>query len=768
MASNNELTIKISANSAGAEAGLKRAQSEVTKLQSVASSIGSKVGGIMSKVGSAIWDGIKTVVDKSANLLKTGITAAFVGLASQAGSAIKRLDTFSQYPQVLQQFGVSADEAAASVSRIDEMVQGLPTSLDSAVNGVKSFFTTTGDLRQSENLFRAVNDAAMVFAAGSTEAVERFSYAYNQSLSAGKITADNFRQMNEAIPGVMAKVADSMGMTFADLKSGLSDGSISIDQFNDALLKLDSEGSDSMEALQKSAYAASGGIATTFKNMGTAVVRGVAEVINSMEGMPEAAANAGKAIEGLLKGTMDPTEVASTVSTFTDTLLNGIIPVIGKLIPTVAGIISGAIGTIAQYLPTLIPAFVQGVVDIVDALVNATPQIVEGLIAAVPVLINGVIKVIKSVTAVLPSIVRQLVDGIVSILGDTSTINTLLESALAMFMAIVDALPQILSALMEVLPGLLLTIIDFITNPSTLNSLLNAALKLLMAIVDAIPQIIVALVNALPTIISNLIAFLVNPSTILQLINAAVQMLLSLVKAIPQIIVALVGALPEIILSLINFFTDPSTLKMMINAAVELFMSLVKAIPQILSALINAFGSLFGRLWDNLKGIFTNFGAKFGESITGVFKNAVNGVLGFLEGFINGPIDLINSAIGAINNIPGVNIGKIGRVALPRLEQGGILEGTSYTGDKQMFMGNSGEMVINKTQQGALWQALSSGQLGSSNSSNTNQTFNISVVVENDGTDWTDEQSLSMAQSIKRIFEQQGVKVDLNNAGVLR
>lgn len=59
---------------------------------------------------------------------------------------------------------------------------------------------------------------------------------------------------------------------------------------------------------------------------------------------------------------------------------------------------------------------------------------------------------------------------------------------------------------------------------------------------------------------------------------------------------------------------------------------------------------------------------------TSILKGAVNSVLGFAENTINGFINLINGAIGAINKIPGVNIGKIGTLSIPRLAEGGIVK----------------------------------------------------------------------------------------------
>lgn len=227
-------------------------------------------------------------------LAATGVTkvlsAGMNMITNSTDNAIKRIDTFNAFPKVLQNFGVSVDEAQKSMDRIDKSVRGLPTSLDQAVAGVQNIFMVTKDLPKAEAMFKAINDSAMVFANGSTEAVDRFTYAYKQAMSSGKVYAQDFNQMNEAIPGLMDKVAESMGVSFAELKTGLADGSISLDEFNSALKKLDTEGTGSMEALEKVAKTSTGGIATQITNAKTSITRGVAEMIKSID---EGLANAG-------------------------------------------------------------------------------------------------------------------------------------------------------------------------------------------------------------------------------------------------------------------------------------------------------------------------------------------------------------------------------------------------------------------------------------------------------------------------------------------
>ena len=173
----------------------------------------SSLKGQLSKVKSEV-EGTSTNGVNAANKLSRGWSVAlnavtfatqkvfngvYNSISSNISAAVKRVDTLNQFPKVMKNFGVSADEAKKSINRIKDSVLGLPTTLDQAAGGVQNLFLVTKDLKKSEALFQAVNDSAMVFAQGSTQAIDHFIYAYRQALSSGKVNAANFNQMNEAI-----------------------------------------------------------------------------------------------------------------------------------------------------------------------------------------------------------------------------------------------------------------------------------------------------------------------------------------------------------------------------------------------------------------------------------------------------------------------------------------------------------------------------------------------------------------------------------------
>ena len=109
-------------------------------------------------------------------------------------------------------------------------------------------------------------------------------------------------------------------------------------------------------------------------------------------------------------------------------------------------------------------------------------------------------------------------------------------------------------------------------------------------------------------------------------------------------------------------------------------------------AVKNAFstiGSFFSDVWTTVKNIFVNAGQMVGSAVGGAFKSAVNAVLGTIENVVNGFIGMINGVIGLINKIPGVSLGSVGYVSLPRLARGGIVDSPTVA-----MIGEAGKEVV--------------------------------------------------------------------------
>ena len=109
-----------------------------------------------------------------------------------------------------------------------------------------------------------------------------------------------------------------------------------------------------------------------------------------------------------------------------------------------------------------------------------------------------------------------------------------------------------------------------------------------------------------------------------------------------------------------------------------------------IKSVFSGWGSFFSGLWGKVKAKFGSIGTSIGTSMGNAVKKGMNGALAKVEGAINKGIGLINSAISLANKLPGINVGKVGKISLPRLARGGILE----KGQIGLLEGSGAEAVV--------------------------------------------------------------------------
>ncbi|MCI9247499.1 MAG: phage tail tape measure protein [Clostridia bacterium] len=94
--------------------------------------------------------------------------------------------------------------------------------------------------------------------------------------------------------------------------------------------------------------------------------------------------------------------------------------------------------------------------------------------------------------------------------------------------------------------------------------------------------------------------------------------------------------------------------------------------------------NIFGNIWNSIVNtvktmaniiskIAINIGKTVGSTISGAFKAIVNGVMWAIENTLNAPIRAVNGLIDKVNQVPGINLGRINTFSLPRLAKGGII-----------------------------------------------------------------------------------------------
>lgn len=225
--------------------------------------------------------GVLTKANAVGDLISKGISRAVGAVSSSIDAAIGRVDTMNNFPRIMENMGVGADAAKASIDRLSKGIDGLPTALDTAVLGVERFTSKNGDVDKSTDYFLALNDAILAGGASSelqSSAIEQLS----QSYAKGKMDMMEWRSLQQAMPAQLNQIAKAMGVTTDELGEGLRKGEISMDSFMDAIVRLDKEGGDGFASFADQAKTATGGIGTALTNVQNRVNKAVASIIDAI------------------------------------------------------------------------------------------------------------------------------------------------------------------------------------------------------------------------------------------------------------------------------------------------------------------------------------------------------------------------------------------------------------------------------------------------------------------------------------------------------
>lgn len=230
----------------------KNMTSTMKKALGAVQTFGDRVKSIVAGVG------ITKVIGASVNVL-----------SSSLDGAINRFDTMQSYPKVMKSLGFSVERSQKSVAKLNQSVQGLPTSLADVVTTSKSLSAVTGNIDKATDTTIALNHAFLA-SGSSSEDASRGLQQYSQMLAKGSVDIQSWRTLQETMAPALTKVAKKLGITSGnanELYEALKSGTISFDQFNDAMIECDTE----TGGFAESALEASKGVKTSMTNIKSAV-----------------------------------------------------------------------------------------------------------------------------------------------------------------------------------------------------------------------------------------------------------------------------------------------------------------------------------------------------------------------------------------------------------------------------------------------------------------------------------------------------------------
>lgn len=341
---NDDLILKMILDESGFTAGMNNAVKKLGSFDGTIERTSRKSGSSLGSIwkifaGSFLASGVTRIVGAGFDLIKGSISGA-----------IDRVDTMNNALRNFQNMGFSNSEIMKNIGKnglLSQGIKGLPTALNDAISHVQLLASSTGNLTRSTQIFKALNDGILGFG-GSTDQVNEAVIQLSQSFSNGKVDAQTWNSMiNAQLGPTLSAIAKKMGITMGELKEGLSQGKISVEEFQNQLVEMDTKGGGGLKSLNQIAKDSTKGIKTSIQNAKTAVTRGVGEVI---EGLNKALVDADL---GGFKGIID--KVGSSMESF--------LKVIAANIPTAVSFLSNLFDAVQKFgsalkfmMPFLVPA----------------------------------------------------------------------------------------------------------------------------------------------------------------------------------------------------------------------------------------------------------------------------------------------------------------------------------------------------------------------------------------------------------------------------
>lgn len=639
---------------------------------------------------------------------------------------------------------VGLGAASTAVVALGKSATGAYANYEQLVGGVETLFKDSADtvIKNASKAYRTAGLSANDY----METVTSFSASLLQSLGGDTVKASEMADM--AITD-MSDNANKMGTSMEMIQNAYNGFSKQNYTMLDNL-KLGYGGTKSeMERLLADAQAISGiqydissyadvvdaihVIQTEMGITGTTAKEASSTIQGSISAM-------GSAWTNLITGLADPTQnLDQLINNFVDSVItvgDNLIPRISMILESITKLISSLAPKLVAEVPNivsqLLPSVIQGAVSIINAIVQALPQLIETIVGMLPQFIAGIQQIFTGIIGALPSLMQTLVSQLPTL------IPMLIDGIVSMIVSISNSFGDIIQPIIDNLPAIILSITNALLE--NLPALIEGCVNLIVALVGAMPQIIMALIQCIPQIIVSIVEALFTAMPILlegigtifggawnvivsifsgagaffgNLFSGIINIVSPIFSGLGTIASTIWNGIQSIFSVAVGFFstifsgvvnTVSGIFSTIVNIASNIwggiksvFSGVVSFFSGIFSGAVNIIQSVFGGIvgffsgiWSSITGIFSRVGEVVGNAITEVVSEAVNGVLSTACRIINGFISAINTAIGVINAIPGVNISKLSKLNVPQMEQGGVLK----KGQVGLLEGNGAEAVV--------------------------------------------------------------------------
>ena len=329
-----------------------------------------------------------------------------------------------------------------------------------------------------------------------------------------------------------------------------------------------------------------------------------------------------------------------------------LVGVVGKL-PMLFGAMASPIGLVVTAIAALAAGFVylmqtnEGFRNVVMGIIQTIAPSLQALFTTMASLALQLAPVLKEITltigqlfASLAPLIAQLVGSLAPVIA--TIINTLSNVVQAIMPAVISVL-NIVTSLIQSLSPVITNILSVVV--SVMSSIISA-ISPIISFIGGIISTIMSIISPIITFIANVIASIIQAiSPIVQTISGIFSTVFTIISGIWNKISITISTVINKIASVIS--TVSSTVSSVFNKVYSVISSVMGKVRSFITKVFGKIKSSWSGLTSFVSGVFSGIGS------------AVSKLVSTVKGFVNGVISGINAAIGLINMIPGVNIGKI-------------------------------------------------------------------------------------------------------------
>ncbi len=532
--------------------------------------------------------GIKTI--SLGNVVGNAITASMGAVKGLTVDAVNRLDTLKQYPKVMMALGYSSEEASRSIKTIQEHLIGLPSTTADISQFVKGIAAAGLPLDKATRLGLGLNDMLLSAGTSSYDASRAF-VQFNQMLSSGKVDMQSWKTLAELMPAQLGIIAETLlgaGKNQMDLYHALQDGTVTWEEFTNAIIKGAEEGGAGFDAFAKTAQEGMGGIGTSLSNLKNRFINGMVEVLDNIG-------------QDRIKDTLNG------ISEGFHQLAEGLSPLLEPLADVIL-VLADAFGVLLPYLPELIVGFLAfkatvAIVPIIQGVV-ASFTTASGALSMLAAVGQGAIAVVGGLRKALALLTTTNVIGIiVAIVAALAYFVTQTETGREMWAKFTQFLSDAWNACCEAVMGIVQPVVDGIL---TAWEGVKAGLEVVFNVIQVAWQVLCEAFN---------IAWLAFSTPFLlawEIIKATVSAVIQVIKTVWNGLCSFMTPAFEVVMTAIKAliavlqatFQAVVSMQAVWNGLCEFLKSIFQAGMTVITAVINALSPVFSAVVSTLQSVW--------------------------------------------------------------------------------------------------------------------------------------------------------------------